>query len=420
MTNQLLFDKIIDAMRPARLPSGLQSHRGQDGQIYFYIDFKYDQERYRQRLGVVSREFAERKLNEIREFAINRVAGLERPDPATTMMTFRELAKLYLDTYLADMTSQSASLSGWRAASMSFERVEPFQSFYDKPAALVSASEILTLRNALLNQYAGTSGRTVRNTLSDLRTIFNFGMRESLRVVHRNPIDGDTVASISITPPEYFELAPNKDFELLQAARDPWMTCAILLGLDLGLRENSILNLRIEDIDLEAKLLRVTVLKGKRRKKKTPEWKPIATKRLLSGLTAQITRANKKKSAWLFPSPRWPAKHVSENLVLREFIFACEKAKFGRQKFHHLRHIFNTRAALCLSEEVRRALSSHESVEASRHYTHLNTRSGALSLLREVSKLDELLTQEGWNDDQLRAHFLMAPNEKGVTKKQLQ
>jgi len=106
---------------------------------------------------------------------------------------------------------------------------------------------------------------------------------------------------------------------------------------------------------------------------------------------------------------------------LEHFQIATVAAGLGKQKFHSLRHTFNTRAGLCLPKEMQRAVSSHESEEAGTGYEHFNSMEGAQLILREVGpKFDEMLARQGWNDAEFTPDFLIAPNGNGIGAGQVQ
>lgn len=371
---------------------GLRAHKGNDDRIYYYIDFRHKGHSYYTNLGPISLEQALAKWQEVRELAVNLQLALPPPSPAATMMTIAEVADLYLRSYESEIRAQKVSDLGYRTAKRNIYRAKRFDWFWNQPAAMIGPREIERLRNELL---VACSGRTVRNTFCDLRTAFNYGMKP-LGVVRTNPIDGRVVSSIPVDDQEFFELSPIDDVKLCRAAGVPWIWPAILLALDLGLRQGSVVGIKTSDLHLGEELLHVAVLKGKRRKKKASEWKPLPTTRLRKAIQDQLERAAIAGSEWLFPNPRDPRRHIAEQSVLKNFQKACKAAGFGKPKFHHLRHIWNTRAAHVLKPEIRRAISSHETKQASDLYTHLNTRAGALSIRRDASQLDKWLTKAGW------------------------
>jgi integrase/recombinase XerD len=150
---------------------------------------------------------------------------------------------------------------------------------------------------------------------------------------------------------------------LIEAAKTPRDALMIQLGLFAGLRVSEIVHVRIENINLVGRRLKLEITKGSK-----DAYLPIAQV-LIEPLRAQI---GDRTQGWLFPSPRAGGKPLSTRQV--QYLIPAAGVRAGlvkRVKTHTNRHSFAT--ALLNSgatiEEVRE-LCRHADISTTARYLH--------------------------------------------------
>jgi integrase len=176
---------------------------------------------------------------------------------------------------------------------------------------------------------------------------------------------------------------------------------AILVAFYTGARLSDTANLRWENVDMTKRLLRFSEKKKRFTTEISVPLHPDLEAHLLS------LPANDDKSSPLFPSLFGRETGGGGGLSL-EFVALMDaagikrrvlreggagKGKIGRNVFnlgeHCFRHSFNTHLMRAgVSEDVRQRLSSHDSKEVSRRYTHVEVEDlrGSVALLPRLSK----------------------------------
>ncbi len=109
---------------------------------------------------------------------------------------------------------------------------------------------------------------------------------------------------------------------LLDAVENLKHRAIILLTYSGGLRLGEVVRLKVEDIDLDRKL--VHVRQGKHRKDRYTMLTTVARK------AVQDYRRQYPPETWLFPGAR-PGRHLTERSVQKAFDRACKKANINKQ-----------------------------------------------------------------------------------------
>ncbi len=171
---------------------------------------------------------------------------------------------------------------------------------------------------------------------------------------------------------------------LLDAVENLKHRAIILLTYSGGLRLGEVVRLKVEDIDLDRKL--VHVRQGKHRKDRYTMLSAVAQK------AVQDYRRQYPPETWLFPGAR-PGRHLTERSVQKAFDRACKKANINKRiSIHTLRHSFATHL-LERGTDLRyiQVLLGHASPKTTQIYTRVTNR----DLAKIQSPLDALMEERG-------------------------
>ena len=169
---------------------------------------------------------------------------------------------------------------------------------------------------------------------------------------------------------------------LLDAVENLKHRAIILLTYSGGLRLGEVVRLKVEDIDLDRKL--VHVRQGKHRKDRYTMLSAVAQK------AVQDYRRQYPPETWLFPGAR-PGRHLTERSVQKAFDRACKKANINKRiSIHTLRHSFATHL-LERGTDLRyiQVLLGHASPKTTQIYTRVTNR----DLAKIQSPLDALMDE---------------------------
>ena len=169
---------------------------------------------------------------------------------------------------------------------------------------------------------------------------------------------------------------------LLDAVENLKHRAIILLTYSGGLRLGEVVRLKVEDIDLDRKL--VHVRQGKHRKDRYTMLSAVAQK------AVQDYRRQYQPRTWLFPGAR-QGRHLTERSVQKAFDRACKKAYINKRvSIHTLRHSFATHL-LERGTDLRyiQVLLGHASPKTTQIYTRVTNR----DLAKIQSPLDALMEE---------------------------
>jgi site-specific recombinase XerD len=153
-----------------------------------------------------------------------------------------------------------------------------------------------------------------------------------------------------------------------------------------GLRIGEARRLRPQDIDSARGVIVIREGKG-------GKGRQVMLSEKLLGMLREYWRIERPKGEWLFPSPKDPARPVSEDVVRHAIKRAAVAAGIPKKvTLHTLRHCFATHLLeLGNSTEVIQHVLGHASVRTTRHYAHVR----AEFLRRIKSPFDLIGAKEG-------------------------
>ena len=168
-------------------------------------------------------------------------------------------------------------------------------------------------------------------------------------------------------------LGPEEIQKLHRHLADPART-VFLLGVLTGLRIGEILALRLEDIDLQQRSLRVRRNAYRGHIQETPKSRAGERRIPLAPLVAKgVKRWLSRRamdSEWLFPSAAGTPYH-DRNLLRRQVWPVCEQYGIARFGWHSMRHTFSTyNGNNGVPLPVLQSLLGHADAETTMIYTH--------------------------------------------------
>ena len=208
------------------------------------------------------------------------------------------------------------------------------------------------------------AGSTVNRFISTLAGIFKYARRvRALPRSHTPPTRGIEKAPEPVDPDKYFR--PEEVDDLIKVARvvdQKWrkMSALIILGFHTGLRAGNLLNLKWQDIDLEARTASVAVTKNGR-----PHIAPL-TDRCMEEL-CRLRRGHPNEL--LFASYRNDGPFNYRSLWGK----VCKEAGYEGRTFHWLRHGCGSALATAgISQAQIMQVMGHLTLVASARYMHSN------------------------------------------------
>jgi len=231
---------------------------------------------------------------------------------------------------------------------------------------LVARGKLRPGRNGQPPTSAGEplAGSTINRFISTLAGIFKYARRvRALPRSHIPPTKGIEKAPEPADPDKYFR--PEEVDDLIKVARvvdQKWrkMSAPIILGFHTGLRVGNLLNLKWQDIDLEARTASIAVTKNGR-----PHIAPL-TDRCMEELT-RLRRGHPNEL--VFASYRNAGPFSYRNLWGK----VCKEAGYEGRTFHWLRHGCGSALATAgVSQAQIMQVMGHRTLVASARYMHSN------------------------------------------------
>jgi integrase/recombinase XerD len=172
----------------------------------------------------------------------------------------------------------------------------------------------------------------------------------------------------------YRILTPEEETKLLACLvnRREHLLDIVLLDLHTGLRPSELMKLHVSDVDLANSRLKIENTKTSQAR-----FVPLNTT-AVEICSRLLAAAVKKKTPWLFPSPKDPSKHATA--FRKAFASAVKEAGLdasdyaGRITPYKIRHTFATRIAQITGGDILaiQRLLGHSNMQTSAIYVHLS------------------------------------------------
>lgn len=349
------------------------------GDVRYTVNIMADGARIHRVVGLasdrVTREQCEAFIAQARTDA--RHGRLNLPKRRKTVLRFEQAASQYLER-LAAAGDADSHKRGLRL------RLHLIPAFGDKPLAALTDLDVERYKRA--RRDAGAKPATVNRELSVLSHLLNKAVEwkwidhKPCRLRREKEGAGRLVY-----------LTVEQARRLLDAAQDsgnPYLYPFVLIGLETAMRRSEICRIRLADIDLARRIIRVP------RAKAGPRDQPI-TRHLAEYLDAYLSLACAPGQEWLFPAQRSRSGHM-ENME-KPFRRAVIEAGLDVKEVtrHTLRH---TAISHLVQEGVDlptvQRISGHKSLQMVVRYSHQNAEHIQAAMDRLESRYRGTITQE--------------------------
>ena len=350
-----------------------------------FIEFAYDLDKIEKIRGIRGRVWrpdlkmwsipnAEESINSLYELFNNE--GIEVSTPGTNLQglynIFKEDNKEWLEPLL-DRVFKQLHLKGYssKTSKVYLGHVNRFLCYCHKKPENIEENDVINYLLYLLN---------------DKKSSHSFANQalSAVKFLAENVLNKyDLVVNIPRSKKEHKlpeVLSRQEVVKILSCIRNDKHRAILALVYSAGLRVGEVVKLKLEDIDVDRKLIHIKQGKG-RNDRYT----------ILSEIALKVLKQYRKKygpTGWLFTGPE-PDKHLTERTVQRVFETACKKAGINKSvSVHALRHSFATHL-LEGGTDIRyiQELLGHKSTKTTEIYTHVTER----DVRRIQSPLDRLL-----------------------------
>jgi excisionase family DNA binding protein len=349
----------------------IYQRKTKQGIVRWYLDYRDAAGKRVQRVedGASSREEAEAALRKavLAEFA--RVPGASR---RKGRIMFNDFSLIFVDDYAKNVKRS------WRLDKYRLGILEPFF----KDIYLDEVTPLLVQKCLAWRLKSGNSKSTVNRYLALLKKMFSLAIEEGF--LETNPAakikkssEKDCLKERILTEDEEARLK-NASYAVLRSV--------ICVALNTGMRHGEILNLKWDQVDLEAQTLRVKKTKSGR-----PRTIPLNPP-LLEEL--RKLRSQNGHGPYLFPNPDTgkPLRSMKTS-----FGAACRRAGITGLRFHDLRHTFGSRLVQKgVDIETVRSLLGHSSIAVTQRYVH-STDERRKSAVDKLVEADPIGPQKGLN-----------------------
>ncbi len=334
----------------------------------WYFEFMYHGRRYYHRIGAVSKTTAKEIASDLRA----KIIRGEYLPPKEENLTFKEMAKAYLEWYLR--TSQA----GEHAKKEHERKVSLLVDFFkDMPAHRISTFTIEQYKRHR-EENSKASPVSIDKELATLRAIFRKAKELGL---YRGDIP--KIPFYRAKAKEIVRFLTPEEAQRLLNACPLHLRRIVFFALNTGCRAGEILNLRWEQVDFRSGTIQMEASFTKSKRKYT-----ISMNSAVRELLEEIRKEQEEKGithGYVFTNS-W-GKPYKQQGYRRAFQNALEEAGLKDFRFHDLRHTFASWVAL-KSKDIYlvKELLHHESVETTKRYAHL-TEDYKLQTLEEISEI---------------------------------
>lgn len=300
-------------------------------------------------------------------------------------MTFADLAKHYVETYLQPAAYVGdKKVSGVRSLVTARTVVKPLvEHFGNRKLKSITYGEVRSYKQMRLQTPTRNGGQrsiaTLNRELGQLRRMFRIAVREQWML--RNPFsEGDALISLSDENQRTRILSFDEETRLLRAVdahlQRSHIKGMVLIALDCALRRGEIFKLRWSDIDLESRTITIRAFNSKTARSRT---------------VAMTTRVYEWLSSWRADITDGNACVFGVKVTIKTaWTKICREAEIDDFHFHDCR-------ATCITRMLRAGLSVPEAARISGHTTlvcfYRYARVNEETQFRAASALDNYIAQ---------------------------
>lgn len=206
----------------------------------------------------------------------------------------------------------------------------------------------------------GLKPATIRRYLATLSSLLTFSERSGWLV--RNPLSRFDKRALPESAPRTRFLTRDEYKRLLKHCNRS-LRPIVEIAVETGMRRGEILSLKLDQVDLERREIRLTVTKTKR-----PRVIPLSDR----AVAVLVAIASDRPHGYVFINPTTNKPYTS---VKKAFGSACQKAGITNFRFHDLRHTFASWSVQGGADLYRLSrILGHTNLQMTTRYAHLSTQ----------------------------------------------
>ncbi len=205
----------------------------------------------------------------------------------------------------------------------------------------------------------GLKPPTIRRYLATLSSLFSFSERSGW--LNQNPLSRFDKRSLPEAQPRTRFLS-REEYRRLIAAAEPHLKPIVEMAVETGLRQEELLGLRWDQLDLDRREIRLVVTKSKQ-----PRIVPLSDR----GVAIFVATAPIGSSPFVFTNPRTGQRYRN---LRQSFQKACSRAGISDFRWHDLRHTFASWHVQSGTDLYRVSrILGHSTLQMTTRYAHLAT-----------------------------------------------
>ncbi|MCZ7681155.1 MAG: site-specific integrase [Sandaracinaceae bacterium] len=299
---------------------------------------------------------------------------VEEQTETPTMPTFTEFAERWMNVYPRSARNKTSSVASKR----SILHAHLLPRFGKKGIDTIGTFDVEEYKAACLEH--GLAPKTVNNVLTVLQRLLRSA--HEWDVIEKLP----RISFMPVDDPGFRFLSEDEASRLVDAAGDPMLRAAILLGWHAGLRWGEISALGWEDVHFDRRLLHVRRAFSRKSletpKNRKPRYVPM-TETLADALLRQ-----RRAGPYVLMRDGRPLVGQTALVHLRK---ACERVGIEPCGYHVLRHTFASHLVQRgVPHAVIKELLGHSSIKMTERYAHLQPKDATATriLFAAVGLLD--------------------------------
>lgn len=337
----------------------------------WYIDFRYNRNRYRLKSPVDTKSGAQAYEALIRQKIVKGEPIIEIPNQET--QTFREFSKKWFDSYVMNNNKPSEQRQKEYVLRLHLNPV-----FGDLPLDQIPIQLIEQYKSIKIK--SGLAHKTINNHLTIFAKCLNTALE--WEIIEKVP----KIKKLKI-PPYESEFLSYRECELILSHANGVWHDMIFLGLKTGLRLGEITGLEWTAIDFESRTLTVKQALV-RNMLVSPKSNKIRHIPMTSEL-CEILSKRRKAKGYVFTDEN--SDFLKAERCRRNLHLICKEAGMRKIKWHTLRHTFASHLIQQGAHQIEvQRLLGHSDIQTTMRYAHLAPSSlrNAINLLEEIEEND--------------------------------
>ncbi len=342
------------------------------GQVW-WVQLRQDGRLVRTSTGTNNKKLAEQIEAKRR---IELVEGKEFNKGQGSKKTFKDMAEKYMAEYAVKKASNSMLRD-------TFSLKHVLSMFGDVYLSQITPAQIN--RYKIKRMHEGASPKSINCELGFCKHAFNIAIRE-WEWIKDNPF---TKVGMEKLPQPRVRYLTTEEFEKLYQACNERLKPIVLLAVNTGMRQDNILSLTWQDVDLNRGVIMLEHTKNGERL-------GLPMNETVKNLLGELNKVRHINSPYIFHNST--GTKIDAEKVRRWFSQAVKKAGITDFRFHDLRHTFASWLVQNgIDLYIVQRLLGHKTGEMTRRYAHLapdNLRAGVTILDKDSEVITKAITPE--------------------------